>query len=378
MRLLLLPVLAALCFAQKDVTFEDRPAIEIANGRLAVTITKTGASIAAIVLAGDPERINPLWNPVRMAREAGRPRRPAAGTGHFVCVDGFGPVSPEEKAAGLQGHGEAHRRPMEIVSAAKTGNVLTLTLRATLPLLQEVLTRTYHLVDGENVVYVDSELENLLAFDRPVVWAEHATIGSPFLMPEITVVDLSAGPSQTRPYPAEQAPRRRLAPGAAFTWPMAPSKSGALIDLRAAPANPDSLDHTTTLMDPNRDIQFVTALNLEKRLLLGYLFRRREFPWLQTWESYPPSLRMARGLEFSTQPYDVPRRESISLGRMFGAPTFRWLPARSQFPARWLMFYLRVPPGFRKVDDARLTNGKIILQDRHAALTLQLPASLGL
>ncbi len=377
MRILLPLFVAALCFAQKDVTFEGRPAIEMANDKLVLTITKTGASLASLVLTEDPGRMSPLWDPTRMARESGQSRG-GGGTGHFVCVDGFGPVSPEEKDAGLQGHGEAHRQPMEIVSAQKSGNTLTVSMRATLPIVQEVLTRTHHLVDGENVVYVESELENLMGFDRPVVWAEHATIGSPFLMPDVTVVDLSAGPSQTRPYPENQASRRRLASEVNFTWPMAPSRSGGLIDLRAAPANPNSIDHTTSLVDPNREIQFVTALNLEKQLLLGYLFRRDEFPWLQTWENYPPSLRMARGLEFSTQPYDVPRRESISLGRMFGAPTYRWLPAKSKITARWLMFYTRVPAGFRKVDDARLEAGEIIIEDRHAGITVELPTSRGL
>ena len=46
------------------------------------------------------------------------------------------------------------------------------------------------MVDGENIVYVESRLENLLGFDRPVNWAEHATIGSPFLESGATVVDV--------------------------------------------------------------------------------------------------------------------------------------------------------------------------------------------
>ena len=45
-----------------------------------------------------------------MAREAGEKNIFGSGAGHFVCVDGFGPVSAEEEAAGLPGHGEATRR----------------------------------------------------------------------------------------------------------------------------------------------------------------------------------------------------------------------------------------------------------------------------
>ena len=377
MRTIGLALLAWAAFAQQNVTFEGHPALEMANDRITLTITKTGGSMNRVVLNDDAEKLSPLWDPIRAARELGQERRQGTG-GHFVCVDGFGPVSAEEKAAGLPGHGEAHSRPMAVVTAAKSGHTMTVKLGVELPIVREKFTRTFRLVDGENVVYVESEIENLLGFDRPVIWAEHATIGSPFLAPEVTVVDLSAGPSQTRPYPEAQRPRRRLEPGRNFTWPMAPAKNGELINLRAAPAHPDSLDHTTSLMDTNRELEFATALNVEKHLLVGWVFRRQEYPWLQTWENYPPTPTMARGLEFSTQPYDVPRRESLSLGKMFGAPTYRWLPAKSRISTRFLLFYVRAPEGFRKVDDVRLRDGKLVIENRIGDLRIVLAASQGL
>src|SRR4029434_6254074 len=224
--------------------------------------------------------------------------------GHFVCVDGFGPVSPEEQGAGMPGHGEAHTQPWETRSSEKNRNIATLTLSTKLPLVQELFTRTLRLVNGERVIYIESELENLLSFDRPVCWAEHATIGSPFLEPGKTVVDMSARRGKTRAH--ENRPGslpHRLASFQDFTWPLAPTRGGEQVDLRAAPGNPNSLDHTACLMDPERKLVFVTALHTEKRLLLGYLFKREEYPWLQTWEHYPADLKMARGLEFGTQPF---------------------------------------------------------------------------
>ncbi|MCP5114572.1 MAG: hypothetical protein GY953_27405 [bacterium] len=364
---------AAVAFGQQQVTFEDRPGIAIGNDKLVLTVLPDGASMARLVLKEDAARINPMWNPSKHARKQGRPPRTRGGTGHFVCVDGFGPVSPEERAAGLNGHGEANDQQFEVVESSDS----TLTLRAELPIVREVLTRAHRMLAGENVVYVESELENLLGFDRPVVWAEHATIGDPFLAPVVTKIDMSAGRSQTRPYVDSQRPRR-LASGVDFTWPMAPTTDGKLVSVRAAPANPNLLDHTTSLMDPNREIQFVTALNTENRLLLGYLFRREEYPWLQIWENYPQGKTLARGLEFSSQPYDVPRRESISLGKMFDAPTFRWLPAKGKLTSKFLMFYIRVPKGFAKVDDAWIEDGTIILEDRRAGKRIALKASRGL
>ncbi|MGH9673434.1 MAG: hypothetical protein ACRD44_09660, partial [Bryobacteraceae bacterium] len=315
----------------------------------------------------DTARTNPLW------QSAG------TGTGHFVCVDGFGPVSAEEQAAGLRGHGEAHRQKFETVATGRSGSKSYLTVRATLPMVQEVFTRTIELVDGEHVVAVTSELESLLAFDRPVNWAEHATIGAPFLAPGVTVVDLNAGACQTRFHSQRRGGvPYRLPASQAFTWPVAPLAQGGVIDLRPAPGDP-MLDHTTCAMDPNNRFSWVTALHLEKRLLIGWVWRREEFPWTQNWLNYPADgARWARGLEFSTQPFDVPRRQAVSTGTLFDTPTYRWLPAKSKIGAKFLMFYTRVPEGFRKVDDVAVETGTLILEDRVGGRRVTLAATNGL
>ncbi len=362
-------------------TFEEQPGFLLANGTLELTVLSTGSTFARVVLADDAEKMSPLWNPIRMAREVGEKSEFDGGMGHFVCVDGFGEVSHEEQAAGLPGHGEAHGAQYEVKFYAKEGRTATLTLATKLPLTQELFSRTVRMVDGENVVYVQSELESLLAFDRPVFWAEHATIGSPFLEAGVTVVDMSARRAKTRPYTEtekEGGLPHILPSDKEFTWPEAPGLHTRKIDVRAAPAEPNSGDHTTCLMDPTRKLVFVTALHPGKHLLLGYLFKPQEYPWIQSWMYYPKNKKLARGMEFATQPFDVPRREVVQLNSMFGAPVFRWLPARTKIESRFLMFYTHTPDNFHKVDDVRLENGKIIIEDHKTHQQVTLAASLPL
>src|SRR5262249_39832601 len=150
--------------------------------------------------------------------------------------------------------------------------------------------RTIHLVDGENVIYVDSELENLLGFDRPINWGEHATIGGPFLEQGKTVTEMSAKRAMTRSYESEAVnppQNHRLADFKEFVWPMAPTAAGPLTDVRIAPTVTPVMDQTASLMDPARTLVFVTSFHPDKQLLYGYLFRRAEYPWLQIWDSYP-------------------------------------------------------------------------------------------
>lgn len=358
------------------VHFEERAALQLANEKIELTVLRHGGALASILLRDDAEKINPFWNPIRYAREQGRPFS-GYSIGHFVCVDGFGPVSREEREAGLPGHGEAHTLPWDTRYASKENRAIVLTQTVRLPIHQEIFTRTIRLVDGENTVYVQSELESQLSFDRPVNWAEHATIGAPFLEPVATVVDMPAGRGKTRSHPEKPgALPRTLAPSHEFNWPEAPLVKGGKINLRAAPANPNSMDHTTCRLDPSRKFVFVTALHTGKRLLLGYLFEREQFPWLQNWQNYPADRRMARGLEFSTQPFDVPRREVVQMNTLLETPTYRWLPAKSKISSRYLLFYARAPEGFSKADDVRVENGQLIVEDRKARKQLTLAASL--
>jgi hypothetical protein len=270
----------------------------------------------------------------------------------------------------------------DVASAAKQNGTLTVTFTAALPLVQEVFRRTIRMVDGEHVIYVDSELESRLSFDRPVNWGEHATIGGAFLEQGRTVTDMSATRAMTRSYESEAVEppdHHNLADFKEFTWPMAPTASGGTVDMRIAPVVTPVMDQTASLMDPSKELAFVTALHPARQLLLGYLFRREEYPWIQIWDSYPGgSRRSYRGLEFATQPFDLSRREVVQANAMFGTPTYRWLPAKSKIGSRFLMFYTRTGDGFTRVDDVRLANGVLTIEDRAADKRIVLPASRGL
>ena len=357
-------------------TYRGRGAILLSNDRIQLVVLKTGGSFPSITLADDDERTNPMWDSLRADREQGGAERASGAVGHFVCVDGFGQPSDDERRAGMEGHGEAHRLEWSTEYAGESDGASVLRQAVELPRVREVLRREVQLLPGENIAYVKASLTSLLDFDRPVNWAEHATIGSPFLERGVTVVDMSANRALTRP--RKEATRgglsHRLVGGEEFAWPMAPARNGGLVDLRAAPKESHSLDHTGHRMDPEAEWAFVTALHPAKRLLLGYLFRPGEFPWLQTWESYPRDRLMARGLEFGTQAFDLPRREVVTEGRIFDTLLYRWLPARSKIDASYLIFWTRTPEGFAGVDKAVWRDGVLSLQDNRSGQVIELLA----
>ena len=109
------------------------------------------------------------------------------------------------------------------------------------------------------------------------------------------------------------------------------------------------------------------------------MFRREEYPWTQIWDSYPSGgKRSYRGLEFSTQPFDLPRREVVQANSMFDTPTYRWLPAKSTISSRFVMFYVATPEGFSKVDDVVLDGNTLTVEDRTSGRRIVLAVSRGL
>ena len=335
-------------------------AIVLANDKLELTIRPTGGTFSKLLLR-DGEPISPL-----------------ATIGHFLALDGFGAPSDQERAAGMPFHGEASKQPVKMsITRPTPGPVRSLTMQTALPLAQETLLRTLELVDGENVVYVTSSLENLVAVDRPVSWAEHATIGPPFLEKGQVAVDMPAVNCRVRPFKPGAIPGR-LVYERDFKWPMAPGNDGGHADLRLIPTDKNALDLASCQMDPQRKLAFVTALHTEKRLLYGYLFRREEYPWVMSWMNYTGTDRAARGMEFSSQPFDISHRETVAMNPLFGTPTFRWLPAKSKIQTKFLMFYTAVPEGFTRVDEVTLDGGKLTLEDFTSGKRVVLPAAQGL
>ncbi len=360
-----LPFATAVLLVAQTADFDGRPAVILRNDKIELTVLTRGATLANLVLRDDAEKLSPYWNTDRALKPNGPPPSPLAGSiGHFLCLDGFGAPSDEEAAAGIPFHGEASKQQFTGSELGRSNiyGIYSTVLKARLPLAQEDITRTITLVDGENVVYVNTEVENLLAIDHPISWAEHATTGPPFLSPGQTIIDIPA--TQCRVRPQKAGSTGKLAYGKDFVWPMGPLTRGGTVNLTTVPASETSLDLASCIVDPARTYGYITALRPDKHMIFGYVFRRDEFPWLMSWMNYSGDARAARGFEFSTQPFDVSHRETVDAHEMFGTPTYKWLPARAKLHASFLLFYTKAPDGFENVADVKFEGAQIQIRDK--------------
>jgi len=179
------------------------------------------------------------------------------------------------------------------------------------------------------------------------------TFGPPFVEPGITIFDMPA--THGKVCPASYSSRSIIKPNAEFEWPLAPAIKGGAFNLRTIPDRRFG-NYTAQLLDPNARIAFTSACNPRLRLLVVHAFRRADFPWVGRWlESfYRPqapwrSRTLCCGMEFSSTPFPIPRRETVDQNRLFGEKTYRWLPAKSTITIRFIMLLFRVPGDFRGV-----------------------------
>jgi len=108
---------------------------------------------------------------------------------------------------------------------------------------------------------------------------------------------------------------------------------------------PVSGAYTAHLMDPRREDAFFLAWNPRSRLLLGYVWKRSDFPWLGIWEenrsrTHAPwnGRTITRGMEFGVSPMPETRRAMIERGSLFGVPGFCWVPAKGTVRAEYRAF----------------------------------------
>ena len=328
-----------------ETIFRGRHAATIENADLRVTVLREGGHIAEVFdkRAGVSPLWIPLWNSVEPSVfdpeihsqfGSGSDAKLLAGImGHSLCLDLFGGPSAAEAAAGYSAHGEGSVSPCHISEDGQS-----LSVRMQLPLAQMSFTRLIDLRGAR--VRIREIVTNLAAFDRPIGWTQHVTLGPPFLDPLTT--EFRASVQQSVVSEPDFGSDAYLSPGKIFTWPHASRPDGSVANLQRMHSQAPASGFTTHLADPAFEHASFVAFSPKHRLAFGYIWKRAEFPWLGIWEencsrhASPWSCReITRGMEFGVSPFPESRREMVLRGKLFGVPTFGWIEANATLEAEY-------------------------------------------
>jgi len=292
--------------------------------------------------------MNPLTWDSRGQPEAPRPR------GHFLCFDRWGQPSAAELKNGMPFHGEATR----VVWKLHSSSPAELRMSASLPIAGLTMDRSAQLA-GDAALRVTETVTNGNKLGRMYNLVQHATIAPPFL-DETTVVDSNArkGFMQSSPMPNPEEPP--------VWWPQA-MQEGRSVDLR----------HLTNDPNPNvvsyvvdEEYGWVTAATPAHGLLIGYLWRVREYPWLNIWRNVERGKPSARGLEFGTTGLHQPFETLLAKDRIFGRRLYSYLDANHSATRSYAAFLAKAPSGFQGVAKVSYDRSRLTIAERGSSRTI--------
>lgn len=321
----------------------DRPTHTLSNTEADLTFDLAGGSLRAFQLHSNP--VNPFqWN-TAPATEVGNRAQ-----GHFLCLDRWGPPSTAEGARGMPYHGEAPN----VLWSASSQRPTEATLTATLPMAGLRVTRHARLAPHGAACAITETVTNLNALGRPWNMVQHPTIAPPFL-DATTLVDCNGrkGFAQGNPMPTPEEP--------SFFWPAALNRDGQTVNLRHLVSDPEPNVVSYAIDDR---IGWITATSPSTRLLVGYAWHTRDYPWVSLWRDVRDGKPAARGLEFGTTGLHQPFPILLGKGRIFDRPTFQYLDAGESTQRSYVLFLLPIPADFRGVEQLTFAGDRLTLIER--------------
>lgn len=357
------------------------------NNNLSLFLMAGGGHIADLRLKG-VSAVNPFWAPPWKSIEPWNYRQRDAKRygikllaciyGHNLCLSAFGDPSRDEEKYGMACHYEAPVVRWSVVRKAINERSICFEYGCLLPVAQMRFVRTISMRADSKVINVRETIQNLARRDVPFTICQHVTFGPPFLESNVTAFDASAIKGHT--FPAKFGTPQRLKIDKDYKWPQGPGLDGKVdhasrvVNLRFMGKGKNG-DFHTNLMDLKKEYAWFSAVNPRLGLLVAYVWRRTDYPWLGIWEeSYarkqPPwnGRTLSRGMEFANSPFPLGLRKSVDLGTFQGQRAYAWLPARGKIVHNYSILALRVNqncggvadimPGKQKFDVELMINSR--------------------
>lgn len=299
-------------------------------------------------------------NPFTWALEAKDMPKNNAGNqpfkGHFLCIGRWGAPSEAEQKQGIPHNGEVNTLNWKVTKKPVLEGQFW---KAEAEVIEEKdqmkVSRKISMPKEGQYFLMEETAENLQLNDRMYNFVQHPTIGAPFLYPG-TLIDCNASLG------FDQRADIKNLEKSSFSFP-----NGMLVDgyadLRAV--NDDRGYVSSHIFPDTTKLGWVTATNPEQKLLLGYLFLTKEYPWLNLWHWKKDHKPYAHGLEFGTtglgQPYQVLADNCITF---YGRKSYEWLEARGIAKKKYICFLVQLPEKFEGVGKLELVKDKIIISER--------------
>lgn len=336
--------------ASPKVQINQDTLIVLRNDVATLSISRFGGAIVGFSFNDQP--LNPFDWRVAFKDMPENNKKGAPFQGHFLCVGRWGSPTKGEKQAGIPHNGEPANQWWKS-NPENTSGLVTMETEAALE--QWKMQRSIQLSASEACFEVQEIFTNLSNTGRFTAIVQHATLGGTFL-DENVIVNSNAG--------------------AGFNQALI-AKSLSAFEYRWPQAYTDSLKNTIDLTKSNYfngyvsthvidgEIGWATAANPFKGLLVGYVWKTKDYSWLHLWHGMKDGKLWAKGLEFGTTGLgDTFSPEDRAAIIFHGRNNNLFVDAKSSVTKSYLCFLMRIPENFSGVDSISYTEKQITVNYR--------------
>ena len=341
-----------------EVMVDGRPSIVFEGDAARAVVDIGGGAIVDFHLNKKP--LNPLsWREDAEATGPG-PRW----MGHFVCLDRWGAPGEGEAANGMPFHGEASRIMWKIHSGPdKRGDAIEAEMSTRLPLAGLEINR--HMAMSSKTAYmtVTETVTNHNKLGRVYNMVQHPSISPPFLS-TASLIDCNGrkGFMDSSPLPNPEEPP--------IFWPQS-LKDGLPLNMRRFP----EADHADMAADAgeihdvvsyviDEEYGWITASNPEAGLLIGYVWRTEDYPWVIQWRHLNNGIPVAIGLEFGTTGLHQPPAVLVAKHAIFGRRLFDYLDTGESTERSYGVFLSEIPSDYNGVARVIVEDGTLTVKER--------------
>ncbi len=307
-----------------------------------VEVDQTGAAIVSFAL--NQRQLNPLS--FRLPRTSDP--EAAHFQGHFICLPRWGDPTPGEQKKGLLKHGDISLLDWSFLQHS----ALFLEARVTSAAEEMSVKRWMFLDEEQPVLQVTEQIKNISSFIRMVNVVQHPTIAAPFLDDQV-IVNCNGSKGFTNLLEkVDQLP---------FTnWPHARLSENSGCDLQRSDQDCSGV-FSYTIHDED-EFGWITAYSPKHNLLIGYIWKKNDYPWINCWVHAEAGSVIYRGLEFGTTGIhqSVDAINASGHTKLFNESTLFMLDAGEQKSFAYTGFLLEPDPGFRGMESVRIGREGII------------------
>lgn len=325
---------------------------KLANEACTLTVSNHGGTITSFILR--ESQVNPLSWELTLEEMPDNNRKGAPFRGHFLCLGRWGDPTTGEKMSGMPNNGDATALTWSEESTDRFSAILKC---KSAPDYMETVREIS--LDSKAPLYLAKDrVKNTATIGRLFNIVQHATLGTPFLSPSMLIntnADRGFMQDQHLPSPESQS----------YHWPDGKiSEETGDIDLRRSDGEASYVSsHIFT-----DSIGWVTAISPKHGLLIGYVWKTSDYPWLNVWHQTRHGEPWAKGLEFGTTGLGAPYDELLKMkSDFFGNQSFFFLDALEEFEKKFISFLIEVPDNFENAVSLTVEGDRLLIQGNNNA-----------